>query len=89
MSDCSKHKKEVAGMSDMKELTGMVGDLHYETLAKFLSELSNKIYDDGIKDFNAGRTKLSSRLYVATSLIGHASHHILKACKISEPFMKV
>lgn len=34
MSDCKNHKKEVAGISDMKVLAEAIGDLHYEALAE-------------------------------------------------------
>jgi len=40
LPDCSQHKKEVAGILDMKVLAEMIGDLHYETLAEFLNSLA-------------------------------------------------
>ncbi|MEO6304185.1 MAG: hypothetical protein ABIP51_13550 [Bacteroidia bacterium] len=85
--DCSKHKKEVAGISDMKEIAEMVGDLHYETLAKFIKELRHKIYEDGQKDFVNGRTQLSSALFEAAINLHQVFINIKKAWKISEQFM--
>lgn len=57
-SDCSKHKKEVLGCSDMKQLAEMIGDLHYESLEIFLRELKRKLEADGRKDFEEGRILL-------------------------------
>lgn len=50
MSNCSQHKKEVAGISDMKVLAEMQGDLHYETMAQLFKELGDKLASDGLKD---------------------------------------
>ena len=60
--NCSQHKKEVAGISDMKQLAEMIGDLHYETLAEFLNALAEKLHNDYVKDDEAGRTELAKCL---------------------------
>jgi hypothetical protein len=87
MSDCSKHKKEVAGVSDMSELARQIGDLHYATLAEFLNRLSEKLHADYVKDMEAGRIELSKCLLWAHYGIYKASHGIERAWKISQPFM--
>ena len=88
MSDCSNHKKEVAGISDMKVLAEMIGDLHYETLSTLLYHLSDKFYIDGRKDLSAGRKRLGEALYDAQLTMHRTHQHIDKAYKHSAPFMK-
>lgn len=87
MSDCSQHKKEVAGIGDMKKLAEMIGDLHYEALSKLLSELQTKLYNDGIKDLRIGRRKLGHSLHRASKWIYEASNDIESAWNICKPFM--
>lgn len=89
MSDnCSKHKKEIAGISDMKLLAEMIGDLHYESFAELLKNLSDKIYNDGFKDRNSGKVRLSNELYFASGHLREAFKNIESAYHISKPFMK-
>jgi|ERR1700734_1710946 len=87
MSNCANHPKEVAGISDMKVLAEMIGDLHYETLEEFLLCLARKIDDDADVDFEAGRKNLGGVLYEAAVLIFDARKAIGKAWEISKPFM--
>lgn len=87
MSDCSKHKKEVAGISDMKVLAEMIGDLHYETLFSFVESLSEKLFLDAAKDRTAGRRQLANYLEAAANNIHFASFQIEAALEISKPFM--
>jgi hypothetical protein len=86
--DCSKHKKEVAGISDMKVLAESIGDLHYETLAEFLLELSGKFLVDSGKDWAHDRLKLSKQLSKAHALLHQAYFNIHDAWEISKPFMQ-
>jgi hypothetical protein len=88
MSDCSRHSKQVAGISDMKILAEAVGELHYETLSQFLVELSIKIYRDGKHDGDEGREQLADSLMEAQYKISEASGRIYRAWQISKPFMK-
>lgn len=87
MSNCLNHKKEVAGISDMKLLAEMIGDLHYETLGKLLHNIENKILIDYQRDEKAGRTELAICLWDASIDIGCAALFIDKAWQISKPFM--
>jgi hypothetical protein len=88
MSNCSKHKKEVAGVSDMKILAEMIGNLHYESLAGFLNELAAKLKIDAEKDYDGSRTRLADQLYYASNSIANAYYSIQEAWKISKPFME-
>ena len=85
--NCSRHTKEVAGITDMKQLAEMFGDLHYKTLAEFLNYLSGKIQRDASKDNKNGRVKLAKKLWKAKDEIQLAFFSIYEAWKISEPFM--
>lgn len=87
MGDCSQHKKEVAGITDMKVLAEMIGDLHYESLSKFLWELQTKLHNDSIKDLEGERFKIGHILSRASSRIYQASEEIESAWQISKPFM--
>jgi hypothetical protein len=87
MKDCSNHKKEVAGITDMKILAEMVGDLHYEALQEFVGRLGIKLYRDCISDRAAGRTELGYALLDASEKLTEAGYFISKAWKISKPFM--
>lgn len=85
--DCSRHKKEIAGISDMKVLAEMIGDLHYETLSELLYHFSDKLFKDGKNDFDNGRTYLAHRLFQAQMKIHGAHKDIHQAYLISKPFM--
>lgn len=85
--DCERHKKEVAGISDMKQLAEMIGDLHYSTLGELLHYLEQKLYSDSVKDGAAGRIQLSESLRGAWWHTGQLRHWIQQAWKISKPFM--
>lgn len=88
MDNCSQHKKEVAGISDMKVLAEMIGDLHYKTLAKLLDHLSTKIYNDGHRDFIEKRRCLGHELFMASNNLNDAYEAISKAWQISKSFME-
>jgi len=87
MSDCSKHKKEVAGVSDMRELANQIGDLHYEALKEFLCHLSYKIWEDSVKDKEAGRIQLSNALLHTSIRIDLAYECMKDVWRISKTFM--
>lgn len=88
MNDCSNHKKDVAGISDMKVLAEMIGDLHYETLTILFNYLVIKINEDGHNDWMAGRDQLAAELKCAATQLLKAANNIEKAWQISKPFMK-
>lgn len=88
MSDCSNHKKEVAGISDMKDLANRIGDLHYENLTELLRELSKKLKKDGRKDMGNGKIQLGNQLKETAIHLTRASHNMNNAWQISKPFME-
>ena len=85
--DCSHHKKDIAGISDMKVLAEMIGDLHYETLSDLLRHLANKIEMDAWKDTKSGRANLGRALYDGAVYLKNARLFIGKAWEISKHFM--
>ena len=88
MSDCKNHKKEVAGISDMKVLAEAIGDLHYEALAELFGQLSAKIFKDAQKDDKAGRIALGSILYDLNYMLNACHNLANRAWTISKPFME-
>lgn len=87
MSDCSNHKKEVAGITDMKVLAEMIGDLHYETLTEFIKQLALKMKIDSIQDEDNGRVKLGGSLYMCHYELINAWRWMDLSWKVSKPFM--
>lgn len=87
MSDCSQHKKDILGETDMKVLAEMIGDLHYESLAELFKHLSNKILKDGTNDLRKNKDRLASELYSVSGNLSEAYKGIKKAWQISKPFM--
>lgn len=85
--DCSRHSKQVGGISDMKILAEAIGDLHYETLAELFNYLASKLASDAINDAKAERYALSGELNCASKHIDMVFHHIDAAWKISKPYM--
>lgn len=88
MSNCSNHKKEILGQSDMKHLAEDMGNLHYESLAIFLFHLETKLRRDSQLDLLCGRKNLSIALANAAKNISLAWLYIKKAYEISKPFME-
>ena len=85
---CQKHKKDVELFDGtLEELAESIGDLHYESLGKFLGLLSDKLYKDSCKDDTAGRKKLARSLFSASDYINDSRAYINRAWKISKPYM--
>lgn len=87
MSDCANHKKDIAGIDNMKVLAEMIGDLHYETLTDLFGWLHAKIRKDGMKDLVAGREMIGNSLLKAADLLNNVRYFINEAWEISKPFM--
>lgn len=85
--DCSRHSKQVAGISDMKLLAENIGDLHYETLAELFHELQEKFDRDYQRDSKAGYAQLAMCLWDASIDCGSVSLYIKNAWRISKTFM--
>lgn len=86
--DCSNHKKELFGQTDMKVVAEAIGDLHYETLAELLAHLHDKIETDAFYDYVGDRPYLSIHLGDAAEYLGRAARSIQQAWQISKPHMK-
>lgn len=86
--NCSRHPRDVAGITDMKQLAEMIGDLHYETLTEFLNYLANKFARDAIRDTEGGRYSLATELHGASHNIHKTFGNIESAWKISSQFME-
>lgn len=90
MGDCSKHKTFIEGYDySTPELIEAIGDLRYDTLSSFLTQLSLKLLKDRNKDAEGGRKKLAATLNDAAYHINVAGLEIDKAWEISKPFMKL
>jgi len=84
----NKHKKEIVNYNgNLNELVNEIGDLHYETLKKFLFDLSMKIKNDSIKDRKNGKIKLSNSLLETSYSLLNSGRHMNNAWLISKPFM--
>jgi hypothetical protein len=89
VSNCSKHKKTVEKYDgSLKDLAEDIGDLHYEELGKLFHHLSQKLMRDGMKDRQAGRTKLGKELMSPAANLEYASQGIERVWKICQPYMK-
>lgn len=83
-----KHKDTVDYPGGMTQLAEDIGNLKYDSLQLFLILLSQKIENDGNKDLERGRLKLSENLIEASRALAASSANIGKAWKICEPYMK-
>ena len=88
MSDCSQHKKELFGETDMEKIADAIGDLHYECIPLLLYHLSKKIHADAEIDYKGDRKKLASALQYLGMALFESSLRAQIVLKISKPFMK-
>ena len=72
----------------MEELAIELGDLTYDSLAKFLGLLAEKIQVDGDKDLGRGRKQLAGHLHACARDLRACEESIEQAWVICEPFMK-
>lgn len=88
MPDCTNHKKDLFGETDMKKVAEAIGDLHYEALSELLGSLSIKLYRDGLKDLDRDRYRLSCALDDASNRLRECADHVTRAWNISKKYMK-
>lgn len=91
MANCSNHKKEVAGISDMKVLAEMIGDLHYSAAVELYAHLCDKYELDSIKDrenTEHPKVKLANILHLISIEFEIISALSTSAWQISKPFME-
>jgi len=85
IGDFFKHTSTIKGVGlDNKTLAYRAGDLYYDDLGKFLSDLADKIEEDALADESRGRLKLSSHLKDAQKALREASSSIDLAWDISK-----
>lgn len=87
MDNCSQHKKEVAGISDMKVLAQMVRMLHHEARAIFIDEFSKEISMEGLEDEKL-KPQLAEQLFMVSGYLAKAAVHSKFVWQISKPFME-
>ena len=71
----------------LAELATELGDLRYDALVIFLTELAAKLEADSLKDAARGRQKLAAKLLAASGEVSDAAEHIAKAWSICAPHM--
>ena len=71
----------------LAELATELGDLRYDALAAFLTELAAKLEADSLADGSRGRQKLAATLQSASEGVATAAERIAKAWQISAPHM--
>lgn len=86
-NNCSRHPKDVAGITDMKQLAEMIGDLHYAILRDLLMELQVKLHNDAVNDIKKNKSRLGHLLQKASNWLLEAAVEIEKAWEISRHFM--
>lgn len=72
--------------SSLGELADEIGDLRYDALASFLSDLSAKIGRDSVAD--NGRAKLAASLAAYAAHLGNAADDSGAAWRAAAPFMQ-
>lgn len=75
------HKTEVDYKGGMDKLAEDLGNLTYDSLAEFLTKLSEKLAKDSKADSDRKRPQLAKQLLYASRYIGNA-------WKLCEPHMK-
>lgn len=88
MSDCSNHKKDLFGHTDMKEVAEAAGDLHYEPLSELYHHLAVKLNKDAKRDASDSKVNLSIELMNAAHYTELAYLNLRRAWQISKPFME-
>lgn len=86
--DCSKHKTDLAGISDMRKLAEMIGDMNYKTLVDLFFFLSLKFSGDAHADLIKGRDQLAAELNMIATEMGSARMRMFKAWTISKKYME-
>lgn len=87
MSNCSNHRKDLLGQTDMKHIAEDIGNLHYESLFNLLYHLSKKLENDSIIDYKAGREKLASDLQYLSMSVFESALRAERVWKLVKPFM--
>lgn len=90
MNNCSNHKKDLFGETDMKKVAEMIGDLHYSASVELYAHLCDKYELDSIKDRenpDHPKVKLANILHLISIEFEIISALSTSAWQISKPFM--
>lgn len=71
----------------LAELAEELGNLRYDALASFLTELSAKIRRDSEQDATRGRKRLAAELRAASDSLSQAASAVERAWAVCEPHM--
>lgn len=83
------HQKTVEKYDgSLENLADDIGNLTYDSLARFLELLSEKLKKDGDADLARDRKKLAATLHQSSTLLAKATIEIEEAWRISAPYMK-
>lgn len=73
---------------DLKQLSEDIGDLHYESLVEFFTNLQEKFTKDAKEHIKYGRKELSESIYDASINVMRLRYSIKESLDISKPFNK-
>ncbi len=83
-----KHPVSVEGHDSLEELANAIGTMRYDKVAEFLGYLTQYVKNEAEKDLASGKTKLSTKLYLASEALSRAQEEIDSAWKICKLYMK-
>ena len=84
----TKHLQIPDDINDMKSWAESFGNLHYEKLAEFIYELSDKILKDANFNIVKEKNKLGSKLLDCAEQLFEAYCHIEDALRINKVLIK-
>lgn len=87
MDNCSQHKKDLFGETDMRKVAEAIRYMHHETRAILIDELSKEISREGWEDQKL-KPQLSEQLFTVAGYLCKAAIHSHFVFAISKPFME-
>ena len=88
MEDCSQHKKDLFGETDMKKVAIIIGDLHHKSLMELFYHLPNVFERLSEKDYYAGNNALGHNLNEIQLRLRQIQPFIKRLWEISKKFME-
>lgn len=86
--DCSNHKKDLFGETDMKKVATAIEDLHYEAMAELFNHLAERYMIRRESDTAIDRTELAQSSLWMHYAAAKLSYGAERAWKISKPHMQ-
>lgn len=86
MDNCSQHKKDLFGETDMKKVAEAIRYMHHQTRAILIDEISRQISLEGLDD-QILKPKLANELFMVAGYLSKAADHSKFVWQISKPFM--